>query len=423
VVNPFSSNRRARSKYLLASLPPLLLALIFPLSAAEVSTPSPESSPSVSKTTRFGRKLTVGAVNTLLEFDRLFRQSSTAVSERYLDRVADPKSDLHPLYLNYKQGRINQAELVASLPHVALLGDSLSKNFYISTVPSVFWRTRTELRKNWFLDSNPSPNSIYSLDERIDKIAPLVATDYARTGALVTAHSGDEDLIHMLGHTPNFPGQVDQVLKPKRFPDLLLLWIGNNNLDWVHGASPSEREHPEKYLQKRVSRFRKDYTRQMRRIISRAEGEDHPVAIVVFGIVNCGSYFQARKTAEELRAKDHNLYPYLEVDYRRAESLKPEYRQTATRLQRLLNRELQSVVRDLRDELQPYPKVRLQYSDVLAKLDISKIEMINAHDAWHFSPLGHDRVAQTVFAAIAPSLDFLGIGSGTYGSRRSQLHQ
>jgi len=133
--------------------------------------------------------------------------------------------------------------------------------------------------------------------------------------------------------------------------------------------------------------------------------------------------FSGQENRGGTRAKDHNLYPYLEVDYRRAESLKPEYRQTATRLQRLLNRELQGAVRDLRDELQPYPKVRLQYSDVLAKLDISKIEMINAHDAWHFSPLGHGRVAQAAFDAVAPSLDFLGIGSKTYGSRLSQFHQ
>jgi len=78
------------------------------------------------------------------------------------------------------------------------------------------------------LDSDPSPNSIYSLDERIDKITPLVATDYARTGALSPRTPGDEDLIHMLG-TRQFSGSGRSLLKPKRFPDLLLLWIGNNN--------------------------------------------------------------------------------------------------------------------------------------------------------------------------------------------------
>jgi len=136
------------------------------------------------------------------------------------------------------------------------------------------------LRKKLVFGQRSVAKQLYSLDERIDKITRWSRPTMLGPARLVTAHSGDEDLIHMSGTRP-ISGSVDQLLKPKRFPDLLLLWIGNNNLDWVNGASPACREHPEKYLQERAKRFRVDYTRQMRRLISRAEGEDHPVAIVV----------------------------------------------------------------------------------------------------------------------------------------------
>jgi len=107
-----------------------------------------------------------------------------------------------------------------------------------------------------------------------------------------------------------------------------------------------------------------------------------------------GRIFRQEKSRRNFERKITILYPYLEVDYRRAESLKPEFDKPQLAFSDCLIVNLQGAVRDLRDELQPYPKVRLQYSDVLAKLDISKIEMINAHDAWHFSPLGHGRVAR-----------------------------
>ena len=411
VGTPFSSNRRAISKYPFASMTALMFALSFSLSTAEPLSPSPESPLRVSKVERVAKKFAVGAVDTILLFDHLFRKSSTVVSRHYLDRVADPNSPFHATYLDYKQGRISKTDLVARLPHVSLIGDSLSKNFYITTVPSVFWRCRTKFRKNWFLDTDPPPNSIYSVYERIEELTPLVATDYARTGAFVTAQSGDEDFIHLLGHTPHFAGQVDQTLKAKRFPDLLLIWIGNNNLDWLVGASPSERAHPDKYLHERARRFGEDYARQLRRLISRAESEDHPAAIVAFGLVNSEAALRARQTAEALRAHNHNLFPYLEVDYRRCESMRPQYRQNIARFEILINRELKRAVDEVRDELRLYPKVRLEYSNAFSELDISNVALLNAHDAWHSSPEGHDLLAQTAFTAIAPSLRFLRIGS------------
>ena len=396
----------------------LFILLIAPVPSRTATAPTGENPASPSGSAHLAKILAAGAVDTVLFWDHFFTRPSTVVSSNYLSRVDDRKSRYYSLYANYKQGRISREQLVASLPHVVLIGDSLSKNFYISSVPSVFWRARTEEQRNWFLDTNSSPGSIYSLYERIDKLTPLVATEYARDGAIVSPRAGDEDLLHMVGRAHNFGSQVNQTLKEKRFPDLLLLWIGHNNLCWTTGLTEEQKRHPEVVLPKKIREFKANYVSQLRRLVERAKKEDHKVAIVVFGLVNAKGYFESRETAEEMRASDHKLFPYLEVDYVRCEAMKPEYRQNLIRMQLMVNRELKSAVRGLRDELRSYPKVRLQYSDALATKDISDVTLISSYDAWHLSRKGHDVTSETVFDAIGPSLDFLGIKPEPQISRR-----
>jgi len=420
-MNLFWSKRRVRNhKVVLASRTTLLISVIVPLSFARLADGSPV--PKKPSESRFiVEQGLANLVDLVFLFDRLFTKSTTATSPDYLERVSEPSSKFYPDYLEYKQGRISRAELVRRLPHVALISTSGSKNFYISSVPSMYWRARTEQRKNWFLDTDFAPDSVYSLYERIDKLTPLVATESAGTGAFVTAQPRDETFDQILFHTRNFWGQVDEVLKAKRFPDLLLLWMGHNNLDWVTQVPPNERQRPEKQFAEIAKRFRQDYTRQMRRLISRAERQDYKVAIVVFGLP-FETGFKARETAEALKARNPKLYPYLETGYRYFESSKPENRQDTIRLERMFDRELKDMVRDLRDELGLYPNVRLQYSDALAK-PLSDVAVLEAHDAWHLSPKGHNREAQAAFTALGPSLHFLGIELPDEGSRRSQLHQ
>src|SRR5262249_32838144 len=157
---------------------------------------------------------------------------ATVVSPDYFERVSQPSSKFYPDYLQYKNGQISRAEMINRFPHVAMIGDSLSRNFYISSIPSMVWRARTEHQKNWFLDSDPAPQSIYSLSERIEKLTPLVATEYSGDGAKVGTDQAPEDLARRLGRTRNLSGQTTQVLKNSRFPDLILVWIGHNNADW-----------------------------------------------------------------------------------------------------------------------------------------------------------------------------------------------
>ena len=382
------------------------LVFVWPMSeAASAATSKPSSSPKPRE--NIGQAAAVAAADLLLLPDHLFLKSATAVSPNYLERVADRQSRFHADYLKYKGKQISRAELVARLPHVAMMGDSLSKDAYVSSIPSTFWRARTRRGKDWFLDTDPSPGSVYSVFERLQKVTPLVATEYSGVGAVVDPGNAKASLVRQLVRTHNFSGQVDQLLQSRRYPDLILLWIGHNNLDWAAGLSTSGREHPEKHFEHLTKTFRENYERQVRRLISRAASENRKVSIVVYGLVNFEAFFKAREQTEALRAKNPKLYPYLEVDYQHFISMRPAYRKGMIKLALMMNEQLRTMVADLnRTQL---PNVQLRYSSALSNVDIGRAELIHAMDAWHPSVKGHSVLAQAAFSALPPSLEFLGI--------------
>src|SRR5258708_37374477 len=78
---------------------------------------------SPSAITKIREQLALDTVDGLLLFDHLFTKSATAMSSDYLGKLADPGSHLHADYLEYKNGHIGRRELIARLPHVAMIGD------------------------------------------------------------------------------------------------------------------------------------------------------------------------------------------------------------------------------------------------------------------------------------------------------------
>src|SRR5438477_6154435 len=185
-----------------------------------------------------------------------------------------------------------------------MMGDSLTQHFHISSPISLFWRARNQRRKNWFLDTDPDPASIWSVYERLETFTPLVAMEYNGAGALVAPSRASEGMRRRIVRTRNLSGQARQILRNKRFPDLIMIWIGHNNLDWVEGLSSNEREHPEERLQEIATQFRQNYTEPLQELIDRAKTENHKVAIVVFGLANLDTFFKARRKVEA-RSEEH----------------------------------------------------------------------------------------------------------------------
>jgi lysophospholipase L1-like esterase len=322
--------------------------------------------------------------------------------------ISNPGYPHHTDYLEYQQGRLTKAQLLDRLPHMAMIGDSLSRDFYVSSIVSMVWRSKMNHGRDWFLDTDASANSVYSLYERLAQETPVVACEYSSVGAWVDFGENRE---RFLGSwfVFSFSQQVDLILAEKRFPDLVLLWIGHNNLRWTRSVDPHRPEEIETGLQKMAVTFRENYTRQLGRLVERAREQKERRGIIVFGLVNMKSFFEARDAAEQLRKKNPKLYPYFDVVLQRFESTKPEYRANMAKLALMYNEELRALVGDFNRELGGDSPVRLEYSDALATIDFSDVEVLQRIDAWHPSAKAHNMLAEAAFGALRPSLDFLGI--------------
>jgi len=339
------------------------------------------------------------------------------ISANVLERIAEPESRFHLDYLAYRNRKITWAELVARLPHVAMIGDSVCTGMYVSSVLSTFWRARTCCGNNWFLDTDFSSASIRSVSKRLETLSPFVAMEYAGIGALVDRECERQNFFRRILRTRNFSGQIGQLLAAERFPDLILIAIGHNNIDWAWRSPRSELDQPESRLQRHSRHFRENFARQMRRLIEGARMQRHRVAIVVYGLVNFEAYFKGREIAERLRTQDPTRYPHLETAYKYFTSFRPAYRSNLIRLGAMVNEELRAMVSELNRALADNVNVQVRYSDALATADLSRAELLHAVDGWHASGEGHNVLAEAAFSDLGPSLEFLGIKSPPSDSR------
>src|SRR5437667_2763281 len=316
-------------------------------------------------------------------------RSALFVSPNFLERVAEPESPFHPDYLAYRRGEITRADLIARLPHVAMLGDSACIGIYISWPWSTLWRARTSRGKNWFLHLDAAP-SICSVSKGLEAITPFVAIECAGVGALVDYEHGRQNLLRRILGTRNFSGQVGELVRAHRFPDLILISIGHNNVDWAWRCPPDELNTPELRLNQQSQQFRQNYTRELRRLLRRARTEKHRVAVVVFGLINFESYFKGREVAEHLRECDRRLYPHLDTTYKYLVSFHPAYRRNLIRLASMVNEQLRKMVEDLNHELGNAGNMQLRYSHALATADLDRAELLHPIDGWHASAAGHN---------------------------------
>jgi lysophospholipase L1-like esterase len=336
-------------------------------------------------------------------------KSALVVSANFLQHLDAPASRFHSDYLAFRNGEITRGELIARLPHIAMLGDSVCMDIYIASPWGTFWRAHTCSGRNWFLDTTSIPPSIRSVSKRLEEITPFVAIEYAGIGALVDHAHGRQNFFRRILGTRNFSGQISQLLRAQRFPDLILISIGHNNIDWAWRCPPDELNAPERRLNRQSKAFRQDYARELLRLLQRARTEKHRVAVVVFGLINFESYFKGREMAERLRAADTSLYPHLETTYKYFVSFHPAYRRSLVCLAGMVNEELRAMVEELNRELDRSGHIQLRYSDALATANLSRAELLHPIDGWHASVEGHNVLAEAAFSDLWPSLAFLGI--------------
>jgi lysophospholipase L1-like esterase len=220
-------------------------------------------------------------------------------------------------------------------------------------------------------------------------------------------HSHQNLFRRILG-TRNFSGQVDALLQARRFPDLILISIGHNNVDWSWRCPPHELEEPDERLKRLSKDFRQNYARDLRRLVEGARIQQHRVAIVIYGLINFDSYFKGREAAERLRESNRRLYPHLETTYKYFISFHPAYRRNLIRLAAMVNEGLREMVDGLnREYVQQAEQIQLRFSNALATADLSRAELLHPIDGWHASVEGHNVLAEAAFSDLKPSLQFL----------------
>ena len=323
-----------------------------------------------------------------------------------MERIAEPTSHFYRDYLAYRDRQISWDRLVARLPHIAMLGDSVCMDIYVSSPLSTFWRAHTCRGTNWFLHFDASPG-IRSISNRLEEITPFVAIECAGIGALVDHHRTKRSFFRRILGTRNFSGQVTRLLRLRRFPDLILISIGHNNVDWAWRCPPDELHAPERRLHRLSKEFWQNYARHLRHMLNRADSEKRRVSVIVYGLINFELYFKGREEAERLRESDTRLYPHLETTYKYLVSFHPDYRRNLIRLASMVNKELRTMVEDFQRELSG--NIQLRYSDALATADLSRAELLHPIDGWHASVQGHNVLAEAAFSDLEPSLEFLGI--------------
>lgn len=287
-----------------------------------------------------------------------------------------------------------------------MIGDSVCTDFHVSGAWQTFRRALSCHGSNWFVDDDPAPGTVRSLSKLLRELTPLVTTHYAGPGAMVVREDERENFFRRIVGTRNFSGQVTRLLSSAQFPELILISIGHNNVDWSWRCPPHELAEPEGRLPRQAREFRDNYAPQLQRLIDAGAKRSARAAIVVFGLVNFALYFEARAIAEQKRNDAPSLYPHLETTYKYYRSFRPELRHNLVRLSQMVNAQLEAMVNELRD----LPSnVQVRYSDALATADLRRVELLHAVDCWHPSIEGHNVLAEAAFRDLGPSLEFLGI--------------
>ena len=295
---------------------------------------------------------------------------------------------------------------------VAAIGDSLTTNFHLSSFIGTLTGVFATPDGNWFADTS----------ERIPAVSARLGGSYcvtARNHASVSARvdlDGRRSMTERALRTRNFSHQIREVLGGPRFPDLLLVWIGHNNLDWTSGRTAAEIMAPANIFDTIAHEFTMAFEVGLTALLRRAIKCHYAITIVVFGLINFEHFFRARVAAENARARDPRLYPYAERCYSVFDAMRPSYRHGVIELAQHLNADLEDVITRCHDSVVTAGgNIGLCYSDNLYRTDIGVIDALSQWDAWHPSTYAHRLLADSAHEAVQKALGMQTGRSASHG--------
>jgi lysophospholipase L1-like esterase len=278
-------------------------------------------------------------------------------------------------------------------------------------------RRRRGWKTNWFLtlpaDDQVSPSVLM----RLSALGTVTGVQHASVSGFVDDGKQGwtqffRGALNNLTSTYYFSHQVDEVLTGQ-FPNMLLIWIGHNDLDW---RSQTKADALTRDPSNELSRaFVQRYEAQLRRLLSGALASKRRSVIIVFGLSDINSFFQARAKAEAMRKINNLLFPHLDSSYRYFVSMRPEHRDGMIALASLFNDGLEVMCKRLSEQLAG-TEVRLVYSNAMSSIRMDTGCVLNSVDEWHLSIYGHGMLANNAYAVVYEQAQFLGwVGTNNPG--------
>jgi lysophospholipase L1-like esterase len=273
---------------------------------------------------------------------------------------------------------------------VGLIGDSLSTAFHVDRR----WRMLLGLWANppgsWFVAAEGS--SFFGIVNRIAELCHVSATSFASPTAKVSRY-GPRSVVDWLTNTYHFGHQVDQ-LGSDEFPNLLVVWIGHNDLD--------RKSHVDDEAASADAIFG-DYVRHLERVLDAGLRSEEPVLVVVLGLVNFEEFFCARDACDTERRSNPKAFPFFNRAHDIYPAMKPQYRDAMIRTARELNVRLEQYCSGFRKQHESQ-HLTLLYCSAMSDAPISTSDLLHHSDAWHPSAQGHSLLADEAWNALKPHI-------------------
>ncbi len=278
---------------------------------------------------------------------------------------------------------------------IALLGDSMSTDFFFSSDLPTLYRLRTTRSGGWFTDRSPGAPECFA--ETCATSQPVCADCYAQPGASILG-SPDASIGKRLGHISHLEQQVDELLSAPHLPDHIYVWIGHNDADFAYTCERNPKLDERQVCERLPQQLTEGLTKQLTRVADAARSADKQVTITVFGLLDMKRMIAIREQILQRKAAHPELYPYLAQGIDGFPTLQSKHTEMASALSAEINTGWKEMIAQLNRR---YPEgVRFKYSDAFNALELS-VKDISHQDGLHFSPHGSARLAKAA-REVAP---------------------
>lgn len=283
--------------------------------------------------------------------------------------------------------------------HMAVIGDSTSVDFHFGYLLDMTWSMRTKKHGAWFSDYDDDKNSPYSLVERVSRKRPVRATNYARVVGYITKENYPGWVREKFVKIHSMSQQVDSLLSKKERPELLMIWIGHNDMNWKEAIG--DMSWSPEFSESRAKVIAAVYAEQLERIISDFEKRQKNFTIIVMGLVDQRLFLEAREQAKKAHRNGSKAFPHCEGGEKFFESLRPEHHFGMIDLSERVNKNFESLVNIRNRTLSS--NVKLIYSNTITNkpLDYKILHV----DAWHPSPQGQSLISEAMFPEISAAVE------------------